>query len=153
MKRLDFGLLSMIVLVCAGLLFTGCGKKGPPQPQDEKKRFAWESAEAVFTASGCLHITAVLTGAVENVEQFRLELEPEGTDICRECPFTPRETTELTPQQAVSGKKGTRYVFSYCPGTQADSYRWRLVGMNVFTAFAHALTPVKVVEAPPPSTL
>ncbi len=153
MKRLDYCFLSLVGLICVGLLFSGCGKKGPPHPQDEKKRFAWESAEAVVTASGCLHITAVLTGAVENVDQVRLELEPEDTDICRECPFTPRETTALTPQQAVLDKKRTRYVFAYCPRTQADSYRWRLVGINVFTAFAHALTPVKVLEVPLPSTL
>lgn len=138
----------LLALLCAGLAFAGCGKKGMPQPRDEKRLFAWKSAEATFNTSGCLNITAVMTGATENVDAFRLELEPERAAICRECPFSPEETADLTPQQAVSGQDGTRYVFTYCPGTRAPSYRWRLVGINVFSAFPHALSPVKIVEEP-----
>lgn len=138
----------LLALLCAGLAFGGCGKKGMPQPQDEKKLFAWKSAEATFNASGCLNITAVMSGATENVDIFRLELEAEDAAICRECPFSPGETADLTPQRAVPGQNETRYVFTYCPGTRAPSYRWRLVGINVFTAFPHALTAVKIVETP-----
>lgn len=142
----------LLALLCAGLAFGGCGKKGMPQPRDEKRLFAWKSAEATFNTSGCLNITAVMTGATENVSVCRLELEPEGAEICRECPFSPGETVDLTPQQVVSGQNGTRYVFTYCPGIRAPSYRWRLVGINVFTAFPHALTPVKIVKTPPTAT-
>ena len=138
----------ILALVCAGLIFSGCGKKGNPIPQDGKRQFAWQSAEASWGANGCLNITARMTGATENVDDFRLELEAEDESICRECPFTPGETADLTPQQAVPADNGTNYAFTYCPAAKAPSYRWRLVAANVFTSFPHALTPVAVLEAP-----
>ena len=105
------------ILCCLLLIAAGCGKKGDPVPQDKKNLFSWESADAALTGNTC-----------------------EG------CPFPPRETQELTPQQAVPTDSGTRFAFTYCPQTKAAAYRWRLVARNVFMAFPYALTPVKTVR-------
>ena len=148
------------ILCCLLLIAAGCGKKGDPVPQDKKNLFSWESADAALTGNGCLAIAALRTGAARNVDGFSIELEPRAAsadstlpkelqtpqDSCEGCPFTPRETQELTPQQAVPTDSGTRFAFTYCPQTKAAAYRWRLVARNVFMAFPYALTPVKTVR-------
>ena len=145
------------ILCCLLLIAAGCGKKGDPVPQDKKNLFSWESADAALTGNGCLAISALMKGAARNVDGFSIELEPLAAsadstlpkelqtpqDSCEGCPFTPRETQELTPQQAVPTDSGTRFAFTYCPQTKAAAYRWRLVARNVFMAFPYALTPVK----------
>lgn len=147
-------------LLCLGLLVSACGKKGDPMPQDQKNLFAWKSADAYFTQSGCLAVTASMTGATRNVDGFTIELEPLAPpsdpnlppelasvpDTCEGCPFTPRETKEVTPGEAIPGDESTRYVFNYCPALKADAYRWRLVARNVFLSFPYALTPIKTVR-------
>ena len=147
-------------LCCVLLAVPGCGKKGDPVPQDKKNMFAWENAEAAFTANGCLAISALMTGAAQNVDGFSIELEPleppagstlppelqTPQDTCEGCPFTPRETEELTPQEAIPGEQGTRFRFTYCPTIKAAAYRWRLVAQNVFMSFPYALTPVTTLR-------
>lgn len=147
-------------LLCLGLVLPACGKKGDPTPQDQKNRFAWKNEDARFTGNGCLVITALMTGAVHNVDSFLLELEPlspqvdpdlppelaAASDTCEGCPFTPHETGELSPQNQVSGDSGTRYTFTYCPKVKAPAYRWRLVAKNVFTAFPFEMTRIRSVR-------
>ena len=150
----------IVCLLCLGLVLSSCGKKGNPTPQDYKNQFAWEHEDARFIGNGCLAITALMTGAVQNVDSFQLELEPLApqvdpdlppelaavSDTCEGCPFTPHETSELVPYERVSGDSGTRYTFTYCPTVKASAYRWRLVARNVFTAFPFALTQIKSVR-------
>lgn len=139
----------LTLLLCA-LIVVGCGKKGPPAPQDEKKKFAWQRVEGQLTSAGCLSIAAALNGAVANVESFTLELEPQSGDICVECPFDPLENVTLAPQERQDIDNGALYLFAYCPQSRTESYRWRLVARNVFNAFPHALSPVQT--AAPKST-
>ena len=151
----------VLVLCCLLLAAAGCGKKGAPVPQDSRNVFSWESADAVFTGNdGCLAISALMKGAARNVDGFTIELEPlspspDSTlpkelqtqqDTCEGCPFTPRETQELTPLQAISDESTTKFSFTYCPKTKAAAYRWRLVARNVFMAFPYALTPIKTLR-------
>lgn len=157
MKRLRW---MIPALCCLALSLPACGKKGDPVPQDAKNMFAWESADAAFTANGCLAISARMSGAARNVDLFAIELEPLAPapdsalpaelqtpqDTCEGCPFTPRETAELTPQEVLPGDKGTRFHFTYCPEMKAAAYRWRLVAQNVFMSFPYALTPIKTLR-------
>lgn len=146
---------------CLLLLTSACGKKNDPLPQDQKNVFAWEKATAMFTPNGCLAISAIMTGATRNIDGFSLELEPlavaldanlppelrKEEDTCEGCPFVPRESEELTPQEVIPLEKGkTRYAFIYCPQTKTTAFRWRLVARNVFMAFPYALTPVQVLR-------
>lgn len=139
----------LICLLFCALLLPGCGKKGNPIPQDAKNIFAWKGAKATRTTvlnngepQNCISIQADMTGAVTNVEAFLLELEPQTGEICRECPFTPTEVMEVKPIAAQEYQKTTRYTFSYCPSTQAATYRLRLVARNVFSAFPYELTRI-----------
>lgn len=147
-------------LICLTLLGAACGKKGEPLPQDQKNLFAWKDEQARFTANGCLAVTASMTGATRNVEGFSLELEPLAPapdedlppelamlpDSCAGCPFLPRETGEITPQEVVAGKNAVQYAFTYCPRIGAQAYRWRLVARNVFRSFPFVLSPVRTVH-------
>lgn len=151
-------------LLCLCLALPACGKKGDPIPQDQKNRFAWKTEDAQFAGNGCLAITASMTGAVHNVDSFLLELEPLtpqvdpdlppelalASDTCAGCPFTPRESGEIVPQERIAGDNATRYIFTYCPAVKASAYRWRLVARNVFRAFPFELTRIKTVEQPRP---
>ena len=150
----------IVPVLCLLLVAAGCGKKGDPVPQDKKNLFVWEKADAAFTKNGCLVVSAQMSGATRNVDGFSIELEPLAAstdstlpkelqtpqDTCEGCPFTPRDTQELTPQQAVPTDGGTRYAFTYCPTIKAAAYRWRLVARNVFMSFPFALTPIKTVR-------
>ena len=152
--------LIVACLICLGLVLPACGKKGAPIPQDQKNRFAWKTEDAQFIGNGCLAVTASMTGAVHNVDSFLLELEPltpqtdpdlppelaVASDTCAGCPFTPRESSEIVPQERAAGDKATRYTFTYCPSVKAAAYRWRLVARNVFKAFPFELTPIRTVE-------
>ena len=129
------------ILCCLLLIAAGCGKKGDPVPQDKKNLFSWESADAALTGFS-IELEPLAASADSTLPK---ELQT-PQDTCEGCPFTPRETQELTPQQAVPTDSGTRFAFTYCPQTKAAAYRWRLVARNVFMAFPYALTPVKTVR-------
>ena len=159
MGNLTMNKTLLSALLCALVLTSaGCGKKGDPVPQDKKNLFSWESADASFTANGCLAISAVMNGATRNVDSFTIELEPLSApanstlpaelqtqqDTCEGCPFAPQETGELSPQRVTDNEKAFR--FTYCPSTKAAAYRWRLVARNVFMSFPYVLSPVKTVR-------
>ena len=151
---------SFILAMCLALALCGCGKKGDPTPQDQKNAFAWGPVSASFASNGCLLLSGVITGAAGNVDGFSVELEPLAAPIdatlppelrvqdntCEGCPFTPRETSEITPQEALQVQGGTRFNFTYCPKRSAPGFRWRLVARNVFMSFPFAVTPVGTIR-------
>lgn len=144
---------ALFLLLCLlALPLSACGKQGPPIPQDAKNMFAWKAAKATRTTviqngepASCLTILADMTGAVNNVEVFLIELEPQTGEICRECPFTPGEAQQIKPIAAQEYQKTVRYTFSYCPVITADAYRLRIVARNVFTAFPYEMTKILTV--------
>ena len=147
----------MLILIFS---LASCGKKGDPVPQDQKNQFSWEESRAVMTPNGCLAIAALMSGAAQNVNSFSLELEPLAPpadsslppelqtpqDTCEGCPFTPRETADIEPEEITSNDRGTRYSFTYCPEKKAASYRWRLVAKSVFLAYPYQITPVQTAR-------
>ena len=156
MKR--FFIIALVLTL--SLFAAACGKKGDPVPQDQKNQFSWESSRAAFTPNGCLAVSALMGGATQNVDGFSIELEPLSAkldstlppelqtqqDTCEGCPFTPRETAEISPQATIAVDVGTRYAFTYCPQTKAAAYRWRLVARSVFRAYPYQLTPIQTVR-------
>ena len=154
----------MKILTCLALVLVlclaACGKKGDPVPQDQKNWFSWEESRAMLTANGCLAIAAQMKGATQNVDSFSLEIEPlaplpdstlppelqTDQNTCEGCPFTPRETAEITPTEEQPNEQGERYTFTYCPEKKAAGYRWRLVARSVFLAYPYQLTPVQTVR-------
>lgn len=133
--------LAMLSLLAASLFLGACGKKDSPQPQETRYKFSWAESAADIS-NGCLSITARLDGAYENAESFMLEVEPVTDGICLDCPFKPAEFFEVTPVTAEEGL----YTFQYCPETQAEVYRWRLLARNLFRGLSHAQTPVQLAK-------
>ncbi len=153
-------ILLVTLILSLSLLGMACGKKGDPVPQDQKNQFSWDASRGALTPNACLVIAAQMRGAVKNVDNFSIELEPLAAttdttlppelqsqqDTCEGCPFVPKETAEITPQETTLNNKGARYDFTYCPRSKAAGYRWRLVARSVFRAYPYQLTPIQTVR-------
>ncbi len=127
--------LALLCLLCA------CGKAGLPDPGDPSKSFAWKSYEAK-PIGNCLAFSGVLSGAYNNLDSLRLELEPvDGPEDCPGCPFVARDIVEFSPREAGLERTTGNISFSYCPNP-APAFRWRLVGLNVYTSLPYAATSV-----------
>lgn len=149
MNRFLFLLLALVLTLA---LPVGCGKKASPIPQDAKNVFTWKGSKATRatvmqngTPQNCINILADMTGAVHNVESFLIELEPQSGEICRECPFTPSEASQIKPTNTQTYEATTRFTFNYCPTREAESYRMRLVATNLFAAFPYEMTKIQTV--------
>ena len=75
-----------------------------------------------------------------------LELEPLDAS-CAGCPFVPQETYRVNSADAWESPDGQTFRFAYCPATRSETYRWRLVGRNVFSSLPAVPTPVRTVGA------
>lgn len=136
---------SLLCILLALTILTGCGKKAMPQPKDSKEYFAWKNS--VATSSGdCINISAELSGAIRNIDGILLEVEPVGANnTCYECPFLPTERQSYNYDNVVLDGKRYQIAMTFCPETKSPAYRWRLVGRNVFRTFPYAMTPVHLL--------
>ncbi|MDR2161891.1 MAG: hypothetical protein LBO77_07150 [Desulfovibrio sp.] len=141
--RIAFIFLSVPVLLGCFVLTAACGKKGDPEPRDEARTFRWAEAEAAM-AGPCLAFRGVLEGAFANLDGIRVEVAPvQGSENCPGCPFVPRETAQFSPRDAGFDPASGAVTFAYCPGP-APAYLWRIIGINIYTALPHAVSPVKL---------
>ncbi|MDR2076957.1 MAG: hypothetical protein LBP61_08535 [Desulfovibrio sp.] len=136
------GLLSLFLLCCL-LILPACGKKGPPEPRDSSRTFRWAEVQAEMTGP-CLGFSGSLEGAYGNLDGIRIELSPvNGPDDCPGCPFVPREIALFSPSDAGFDPRSGEIAFAYCP-VPAMAYRWRLIGISVYTSLPHAVSAVKM---------
>jgi hypothetical protein len=136
------------LLLCCLLAPTACGKKDPPEPRDSSKTFRWTAVNAEITGP-CLGFSGALEGAHGNLNSVRLELAAvNGPEDCPGCPFVPREITQFSPSEAGFDPAGGEVAFAYCPAP-AMAYRWRLIGINIYTSLPHAVSPVKMTANMP----
>ena len=135
--------LASFFLLCCLLLVSACGKKGPPEPRDSSKTFRWAEVNADM-AGPCLGFSGSLEGAYGNLDGIRIELSPvNGPEDCPGCPFVPREIALFSPSDAGFDPRSGEIAFTYCP-VPAMAYRWRLIGMSIYTSLPHAVSPVKM---------
>ena len=119
-----------------------CGKAGLPDPGDPSKNFSWKTSTAK-SIGACLAFSGTLEGAYVNVDAVRLELSPvNGPEDCPGCPFVAKETISFSPKEAGLQKNSGNFSFSYCP-PKAKAFRWRLIGINMYTSLPYAVTPVQ----------
>uniref|UniRef100_B8DJI9 Lipoprotein n=1 Tax=Nitratidesulfovibrio vulgaris (strain DSM 19637 / Miyazaki F) TaxID=883 RepID=B8DJI9_NITV9 len=144
--------LAAAVTLCAVLaLGAACGKKIMPQPQDNRELFSWRGVTATATENGCLTARGEAQGNVDNMASVILEIQPiDGSaDSCAGCPFQATARQEFWPEKQIT-PQGTAIVeVTMCPDRKAPAYRWRLVGLNVLTRFAHALGKVQTLVVDP----
>ncbi len=152
--------MAAVVTLCAVLaLGAACGKKIMPQPQDNRELFNWRGVTAMATANGCIAARGEAQGNVDNLASVILEIQPLGVstdglgdgsaDNCAGCPFRATSRQEFWPEKQIT-PQGTAIVeVTMCPDRKAPAYRWRLVGVNVLTRFAHALGKVQTLVVDP----
>lgn len=142
----SFRIFLPLVLLCAAL--AACGKSGLPNPGDPTKAFNWQTYEAK-TIGSCLAFSGKLEGAYSNLDAVRLELAPINDDSdCPGCPFVAKETVTFSPKEAGLERNSGAYSFSYCP-SKAQAFRWRLVGINIYSSLPYAVTPVQFTPMEP----
>jgi hypothetical protein len=132
----------LCLILCLPAL-TACGKKGPPEPRDSSKTFRWAEVNADMNGP-CLGFSGSLEGAYGNLDSVRMELAPvNGPEDCPGCPFVPRETALFSPSEADFNPGTGELAFAYCPAP-AMAYRWRLIGISIYTSLPHAVSAVKM---------
>jgi hypothetical protein len=136
------GLTALLFLFCL-LALPSCGKKGPPEPRDSSRTFHWAELTADMTGP-CLTFSGALEGAHGNLDSIRMELSPvNGPEDCPGCPFVPRETALFSRADAGFDPQTGDISFAYCP-VPAMAYRWRLIGVNMYSSLPHAVSPVEM---------
>ncbi|WP_341806105.1 hypothetical protein [Nitratidesulfovibrio liaohensis] len=144
--------MAAVVTLCVVLaLGAACGKKIMPVPQDHRELFQWRSTTATTTPNGCIAARGEVQGNVDNLASVILEIQPiDGSaDSCAGCPFQATARQEFWPEKQI-GPQGTAIVdVTMCPDRKAPAYRWRMVGVNVLTRFAHALGKVQTLVVDP----
>ena len=144
--------MAAVVGLCAVLaLGAACGKKIMPVPQDHRELFQWRNATAMATANGCIAARGEAQGNVDNLASVILEIQPiDGSeDSCAKCPFQATSRQEFWPEKQITPQGSAIVEVTMCPDRKAPAYRWRLVGVNVLTRFAHALGKVQTLVVDP----
>lgn len=139
------------VLLCLAALLalitvTGCGKKGPPVPQDKPGTFVWTSAAATPVDTNCIGFSGSLQGDMLRLDSVVIELESIAEDAnCPTCPFKP--TMRRTYSAGMLGLMGENNEFTQtiCVDDNAPSYRWRLVARSTHRNAPYALSSVEML--------
>lgn len=136
-----------VALLSLCLVMAGCGRTGDPRPRQATRSFAWQ--EINVTPSGdCLDINALMSGVYSNLEAVMLEFADVSDEDCPGCPFMVKEQIPVRDLNQVFDAAKGELRFSHCPRIKAPAYRLRLVGINVYDASRHAVSPVKYIEMP-----
>ena len=129
--------LLAFLLILALPLCSACGKKGLPVPPGTPDTVTISGAKATMDTRlikgrpvRCLTILTDLTGSINSLDEFMLELEPLTDETCLGCPFLPSETGIPTSTDIIHASNLTRYTLEYCPKEQASDYRWRLTAKH-----------------------
>ncbi len=144
--------MAAVVTLCAVLaLGAACGKKIMPVPQDNRELFQWRSTTATATPNGCIAARGEVQGNVDNLASIILEIQPiDGSgDSCAGCPFQATARQEFRPEKQITPQGAAIVEMTMCPDRKAPAYRWRMVGLNVLTRFAHALGKVQTLVVDP----
>jgi len=92
----------IIFLCCFGLLFTACGKKGPPKPPKQEKLARVGDLQAVAAVAGVRLMWTI--GSYDNeiagFSVYRSKPHPDTTD----CPGCPRDYELITTIAAKNGQ-------------------------------------------------
>lgn len=146
------GRIAAVAALCATLaLGAACGKKVMPVPKDDRELFSWKSVTATATANGCIAARGEAHGNVDNLASVIVEVQPldSADNSCAGCPFQATQRQEFTPVKHLTPQGNAIVEMTMCPDRKAPAYRWRLVGVNVLTRFAHALSRVQALVTDP----
>ncbi|NDV24516.1 hypothetical protein [Desulfovibrio sp. JC022] len=138
-KQILLAVLALMLLTTAG-----CGVKLWPAPQQSEDVFTFASVEGRRVGE-CLKVVVKVDGAFKNVDNLSLQFQADGSgpgEGCPTCPFFPAIRKEFTPGSEGIQSDGSTFVFSECGLNPAKSYRWRVVGRNVYDALGIVISDV-----------
>ncbi|MBI9111397.1 hypothetical protein [Maridesulfovibrio ferrireducens] len=148
MKNLSFKkCLVLTLLVVTLLAVTGCGVKMWPAPQKSEDTFTFTSVTGRRTGE-CLKIVVKVDGAFKNVDNLSLQFQADGSgpgEGCPTCPFFPAIRKQFIPGSEGIQSDGSTFVFSECGLDPEKSYRYRVVGRNVYEALGIVISDVYIV--------
>ncbi len=125
------------------MLIVACGKKDLPQPDLIEDSFQWHNVVAV-AAGDCLAISGQVHGNVRNLLQVKLEVQS-LTDDCVNCPFL-AEMSETYGAVDILDYDSSVFQIQYCPTSQHDIYRWRLMGESRLVGLPKVATQVIITD-------
>lgn len=138
-------LYAMCLILCASFVIFACGRKEAPLPQKINHLFAFQNVYVYHTQAGALTVMGTITGALNNVQGLKLEIEG-FDDTCPTCPFVPAESFVIDPRNMWNSHIPSEFSFTVMPTMPSTSYRWRLIGYNVITGLPEVRTPVLPVQ-------
>ncbi len=145
MKFHTFKKQLMLTILAAFLLTaTGCGVKIWPAPQKSDDLFTFTSVEGRRVGE-CLKVVVKVDGAYKNVDNLSLQFQADGSgpgEGCPTCPFFPAIRKDFVPGSEGIQSDGPTFVFSQCGLDPAKSYRWRVVGRNVYDSLGVVISDV-----------
>ncbi len=136
-----------VLLLCLIAAITGCGRKGAPVPDYSLDAFSFASLSAEASADGSIDFYAKLSGAVQNMEYFVLEMQPVDGELCAGCPFLAQEQYRSDARDAWDGSDSSALRFHYRPLFPGSAYRWRLIGYNIYSGISAVVSPMQTVLA------
>ena len=147
-KRPTNILIFAALALCLALPLHGCGKTGDPKPRKSSRSFVWQQVD-ITPAGRCLEVNAVMSGVYTNLSSVILELDGvSGPEDCPGCPFLPSENYTSDKLSDIFNPNTGTLKFSYCPRQEADAYRARLVGTNIYDTTRHAVSMERMVVMP-----
>lgn len=132
---------SILLLSLAVAALSACGKAGMPKPPKTNAEFGWESVNGQAIPNNCIVVSGTMNGAVENLNDVILEIEPINDDSCVGCPFTPREKERFSAWRLGITPSNLSFSRTYCPQVTGDGVRWRFVGTNTHFSVPNAISP------------
>jgi hypothetical protein len=133
MTRHAFFIAVALAVVTSMSLF-GCGKKDWPEPDLDAERFEWASAGAELRRT-CLVVTGELTGNIDNLDAVYVELD---RGECRGCPFRPDKRMGYELPSPMVQRSGNTITVNVCGLDGSITWRWRLIGKNVYDVLGEA---------------
>ncbi|HAS88506.1 MAG TPA: hypothetical protein DCS48_04270 [Desulfovibrio sp.] len=138
-KQMLLAVLTLMLLATAG-----CGVKMWPAPTQSEDLYTFTFVEG-RRVGGCLKVVVKVDGAFKNVDNLSLQFQADGSgpgEGCPTCPFFPAIRRDFTPGSEGIQSDGSTFVFSECGLDPSKSYRWRVVGRNVYDALGVVISDV-----------
>lgn len=134
----------LAILVAFLMTATGCGVKIWPAPKKSDDFYSFASIEGRRVGE-CLKVVVRVDGAYKNVDTLSLQFQADGSgpgEGCPTCPFFPAIRKDFVPGSEGIQSDGPTFVFSECGLDPAKSYRWRVVGRNVYDTLGVVISNV-----------
>jgi hypothetical protein len=139
--------LSALLLAALLLSLLSCGKRDWPAPVLSEDRYRLRTMR-VTRAQNCMVVDIELAGAWQNLDSFRVLMEPVGTepgDGCAQCPFAPRISRLYELSSPEVRRDMNRVIITSCGIDPRKTYRVQVVGSNVYSTLQLVMSDIRIV--------